>query len=206
MEIHFVLYPELQYYTVRVWCDEIFHLPLAFFFFLSNSPIESCQNFYKDFTLQIDMAFNVFFLLYFGLRVSLIPQLCHHGAACPQGPCPAGLCSCRDEARCFQGWKQTHVLICSVWKSFFLNFTFSEGHVKIFQGGETGIDVANMSLLAECLSSLKIQMYCCLKWKKRETSLKIMFIGAHLAESWGIQLWGLNRGRILVAFRGLEDL
>uniref|UniRef100_A0A2K5P756 Calcium-activated potassium channel subunit alpha-1 n=1 Tax=Cercocebus atys TaxID=9531 RepID=A0A2K5P756_CERAT len=29
---------------------------------------ESCQNFYKDFTLQIDMAFNVFFLLYFGLR------------------------------------------------------------------------------------------------------------------------------------------
>uniref|UniRef100_A0A8C0GF65 Calcium-activated potassium channel subunit alpha-1 n=1 Tax=Chelonoidis abingdonii TaxID=106734 RepID=A0A8C0GF65_CHEAB len=38
------------------------------FLFLSNSPIESCQNFYKDFTLQIDMAFNVFFLLYFGLR------------------------------------------------------------------------------------------------------------------------------------------
>lgn len=35
-----------------------------------SSPIESCQNFYKDFTLQIDMAFNVFFLLYFGLRVS----------------------------------------------------------------------------------------------------------------------------------------
>uniref|UniRef100_A0A8C7JK56 Calcium-activated potassium channel subunit alpha-1 n=1 Tax=Oncorhynchus kisutch TaxID=8019 RepID=A0A8C7JK56_ONCKI len=31
-------------------------------------PIESCQNFYKDFTLQIDMFFNVFFLLYFGLR------------------------------------------------------------------------------------------------------------------------------------------
>uniref|UniRef100_A0A4W5NHG9 BK channel n=1 Tax=Hucho hucho TaxID=62062 RepID=A0A4W5NHG9_9TELE len=29
---------------------------------------ESCQNFYKDFTLQIDMFFNVFFLLYFGLR------------------------------------------------------------------------------------------------------------------------------------------
>uniref|UniRef100_A0A669C495 Calcium-activated potassium channel subunit alpha-1 n=1 Tax=Oreochromis niloticus TaxID=8128 RepID=A0A669C495_ORENI len=38
------------------------------FLSLSNSPIESCQNFYKDFTLQIDMAFNVFFLLYFGLR------------------------------------------------------------------------------------------------------------------------------------------
>uniref|UniRef100_A0AAV2JIL8 BK channel n=1 Tax=Knipowitschia caucasica TaxID=637954 RepID=A0AAV2JIL8_KNICA len=33
-----------------------------------HGPIESCQNFYKDFTLQIDMAFNVFFLLYFGLR------------------------------------------------------------------------------------------------------------------------------------------
>uniref|UniRef100_A0AAR2KR32 Calcium-activated potassium channel subunit alpha-1 n=1 Tax=Pygocentrus nattereri TaxID=42514 RepID=A0AAR2KR32_PYGNA len=38
------------------------------FFFSPHSPIESCQNFYKDFTLQIDMAFNVFFLLYFGLR------------------------------------------------------------------------------------------------------------------------------------------
>uniref|UniRef100_A0A4W4EYJ5 Calcium-activated potassium channel subunit alpha-1 n=1 Tax=Electrophorus electricus TaxID=8005 RepID=A0A4W4EYJ5_ELEEL len=37
-------------------------------FLLSVNPIESCQNFYKDFTLQIDMAFNVFFLLYFGLR------------------------------------------------------------------------------------------------------------------------------------------
>lgn len=37
---------------------------------LSDSPIESCQNFYKNLTLQIDMAFNVFFLLYFGLRVS----------------------------------------------------------------------------------------------------------------------------------------
>uniref|UniRef100_A0A8C8HTL2 Calcium-activated potassium channel subunit alpha-1 n=1 Tax=Oncorhynchus tshawytscha TaxID=74940 RepID=A0A8C8HTL2_ONCTS len=37
-------------------------------FCLFYSPIESCQNFYKDFTLQIDMFFNVFFLLYFGLR------------------------------------------------------------------------------------------------------------------------------------------
>ncbi|XP_051897647.1 LOW QUALITY PROTEIN: calcium-activated potassium channel subunit alpha-1-like [Pristis pectinata] len=35
---------------------------------LQSNPIESCQNFYDDFTLQIDMAFNVFFLLYFGLR------------------------------------------------------------------------------------------------------------------------------------------
>uniref|UniRef100_A0A668A8D6 Calcium-activated potassium channel subunit alpha-1 n=1 Tax=Myripristis murdjan TaxID=586833 RepID=A0A668A8D6_9TELE len=40
----------------------------SLFLLLSYSPIESCQNFYKDFTLQIDMAFNVFFLLYFGLR------------------------------------------------------------------------------------------------------------------------------------------
>lgn len=39
-------------------------------FSVSNSHIESCQNFYEDFTLQIDMAFNIFFLLYFGLRVS----------------------------------------------------------------------------------------------------------------------------------------
>lgn len=43
-----------------------------FSFSFLSSPIESCQNFYKDFTLQIDMAFNVFFLLYFGLRVSLM--------------------------------------------------------------------------------------------------------------------------------------
>uniref|UniRef100_A0A8C4N0L4 Calcium-activated potassium channel subunit alpha-1 n=1 Tax=Equus asinus asinus TaxID=83772 RepID=A0A8C4N0L4_EQUAS len=41
---------------------------MILFRFLAQLPIESCQNFYKDFTLQIDMAFNVFFLLYFGLR------------------------------------------------------------------------------------------------------------------------------------------
>lgn len=43
----------------------------------SYSPIESCQNFYKDFTLQIDMAFNIFFLLYFGLRVSKAETFIH---------------------------------------------------------------------------------------------------------------------------------
>uniref|UniRef100_G3NC79 BK channel n=1 Tax=Gasterosteus aculeatus TaxID=69293 RepID=G3NC79_GASAC len=41
---------------------------LVIYFIDSSDPIESCQNFYQDFTLQIDMAFNVFFLLYFGLR------------------------------------------------------------------------------------------------------------------------------------------
>ncbi|XP_035997805.1 calcium-activated potassium channel subunit alpha-1 isoform X16 [Fundulus heteroclitus] len=41
---------------------------LVIYFIDSSDPIESCQSFYKDFTLQIDMAFNVFFLLYFGLR------------------------------------------------------------------------------------------------------------------------------------------
>lgn len=50
------------------------------------------------------MAFNVFFLLYFGLRVSLIPTTQYHdGAACTQGPCPTSVCSGRDEAPCFQG-------------------------------------------------------------------------------------------------------
>lgn len=50
----------------------VFNLCVMYFsppFSLFSSPIESCQNFYTDFTLQIDMAFNVFFLLYFGLRV-----------------------------------------------------------------------------------------------------------------------------------------
>uniref|UniRef100_A0A3Q2QZV4 BK channel n=1 Tax=Fundulus heteroclitus TaxID=8078 RepID=A0A3Q2QZV4_FUNHE len=41
---------------------------LGIYFIDSSDPIESCQHFYDDFTLQIDMAFNVFFLLYFGLR------------------------------------------------------------------------------------------------------------------------------------------
>ncbi|KAL6475801.1 hypothetical protein MHYP_G00168410 [Metynnis hypsauchen] len=41
---------------------------LVIYFIDSSDPIESCQNFDKDITLQIDMAFNVFFLLYFGLR------------------------------------------------------------------------------------------------------------------------------------------
>ena len=45
------------------------------------SEIESCQNFTKDLTLQIDMAFNVFFLLYFGLRVSVWYH--RHSSDCP---------------------------------------------------------------------------------------------------------------------------
>ncbi|XP_030885278.1 calcium-activated potassium channel subunit alpha-1-like [Leptonychotes weddellii] len=54
-----------------VWVVLVFALSigaLVIYFIDSSNPIESCQNFYKDFTLQIDMAFNVFFLLYFGLR------------------------------------------------------------------------------------------------------------------------------------------
>ncbi|MED6235425.1 Calcium-activated potassium channel subunit alpha-1, partial [Ataeniobius toweri] len=41
---------------------------LVIYFIDSSDPIEYCHIFYKDVTLQIDMAFNVFFLLYFGLR------------------------------------------------------------------------------------------------------------------------------------------
>ncbi|XP_061666066.1 calcium-activated potassium channel subunit alpha-1-like isoform X2 [Syngnathoides biaculeatus] len=41
---------------------------LVIYFIDSSDPIELCQNFYEDVTLQIDMAFNIFFLLYFGLR------------------------------------------------------------------------------------------------------------------------------------------
>ncbi|XP_076194551.1 calcium-activated potassium channel subunit alpha-1 isoform X22 [Aptenodytes patagonicus] len=60
-----------QTLTGRVLVVLVFALSigaLVIYFIDSSKPIESCQNFYKDFTLQIDMAFNVFFLLYFGLR------------------------------------------------------------------------------------------------------------------------------------------
>ncbi|XP_064170744.1 calcium-activated potassium channel subunit alpha-1a isoform X12 [Anguilla rostrata] len=60
-----------QTLTGRVLVVLVFALSigaLVIYFIDSSDPIESCQNFYKDFTLQIDMAFNVFFLLYFGLR------------------------------------------------------------------------------------------------------------------------------------------
>lgn len=100
---------------------------LLLFFSLSNSPIESCQNFYKDFTLQIDMAFNVFFLLYFGLRVSLsITAQCHSGThkPCTQGPSPSSVSHKQDEAPCFQGTQQTHILIFSLWEKPFLNSAF----------------------------------------------------------------------------------
>uniref|UniRef100_A0A8C6K2W7 Calcium-activated potassium channel subunit alpha-1 n=1 Tax=Melopsittacus undulatus TaxID=13146 RepID=A0A8C6K2W7_MELUD len=55
----------MQKLTLRV----LLQIPQFILLFnFTSGPIESCQNFYKDFTLQIDMAFNVFFLLYFGLR------------------------------------------------------------------------------------------------------------------------------------------
>ncbi|XP_038591849.1 calcium-activated potassium channel subunit alpha-1 isoform X6 [Micropterus salmoides] len=60
-----------QTLTGRVLVVLVFALSigaLVIYFIDSSDPIESCQNFYKDLTLQIDMAFNVFFLLYFGLR------------------------------------------------------------------------------------------------------------------------------------------
>ncbi|KAG8434970.1 hypothetical protein GDO86_013073 [Hymenochirus boettgeri] len=60
-----------QTLTGRVLVVTVFALSigaLMIYFIDSSNPIESCQNFYKDLTLQIDMAFNVFFLLYFGLR------------------------------------------------------------------------------------------------------------------------------------------
>ncbi|XP_048842597.1 calcium-activated potassium channel subunit alpha-1-like isoform X5 [Brienomyrus brachyistius] len=60
-----------QTLTGRVLVVLVFVLSIAaliIYFIDSSDPIESCQNFYEDFTLQIDMAFNVFFLLYFGLR------------------------------------------------------------------------------------------------------------------------------------------
>ncbi|XP_051968926.1 calcium-activated potassium channel subunit alpha-1-like isoform X1 [Xyrauchen texanus] len=60
-----------QTLTGRVLVVLVFALSigaLVIYFIDSSDPIESCQHFYKDFTLQIDMAFNVFFLLYFGLR------------------------------------------------------------------------------------------------------------------------------------------
>uniref|UniRef100_A0A1A8MHC3 Potassium large conductance calcium-activated channel, subfamily M, alpha member 1a n=1 Tax=Nothobranchius pienaari TaxID=704102 RepID=A0A1A8MHC3_9TELE len=60
-----------QTLTGRVLVVLVFALSigaLGIYFIDSSDPIESCPNFYNDFTLQIDMAFNVFFLLYFGLR------------------------------------------------------------------------------------------------------------------------------------------
>ncbi|KAM6951642.1 calcium-activated potassium channel subunit alpha-1-like isoform 3-T3 [Aplochiton taeniatus] len=60
-----------QTLTGRVLVVLVFALSigaLVIYFIDSSDPIESCQNFYQNLTLQIDMAFNVFFLLYFGLR------------------------------------------------------------------------------------------------------------------------------------------
>uniref|UniRef100_A0A8C1E2F4 Calcium-activated potassium channel subunit alpha-1 n=1 Tax=Cyprinus carpio carpio TaxID=630221 RepID=A0A8C1E2F4_CYPCA len=60
-----------QTLTGRVLVVLVFALSigaLVIYFIDSSKPIESCQQFDKDYTLQIDMAFNVFFLLYFGLR------------------------------------------------------------------------------------------------------------------------------------------
>ncbi|XP_063290296.1 calcium-activated potassium channel subunit alpha-1 isoform X7 [Pelobates fuscus] len=60
-----------QTLTGRVLVVTVFALSigaLVIYFIDSSNDIETCQHFYKDVTLQIDMAFNIFFLLYFGLR------------------------------------------------------------------------------------------------------------------------------------------
>uniref|UniRef100_A0A671L9C6 Calcium-activated potassium channel subunit alpha-1 n=1 Tax=Sinocyclocheilus anshuiensis TaxID=1608454 RepID=A0A671L9C6_9TELE len=68
-----------QTLTGRVLVVLVFALSigaLVIYFIDSSKPIESCQHFDKDYTLQIDMAFNVFFLLYFGLRLSISNKCC----------------------------------------------------------------------------------------------------------------------------------
>lgn len=64
------------------------------------------------------MAFNVFFLLYFGLRVSLSNNAQSHEGACEsgiQGKSPTNVCSHRQgEAQCFQGRQETCILIVSL--------------------------------------------------------------------------------------------
>ncbi|XP_063077795.1 calcium-activated potassium channel subunit alpha-1-like isoform X2 [Engraulis encrasicolus] len=60
-----------QTLTGRVLVVLVFALSigaLVIYFIDSSDEIESCQTFNEDLTLQIDMAFNIFFLLYFGLR------------------------------------------------------------------------------------------------------------------------------------------
>ncbi|XP_065128260.2 calcium-activated potassium channel subunit alpha-1a-like isoform X9 [Paramisgurnus dabryanus] len=60
-----------QTLTGRVLVVLVFALSigaLVIYFIDSSDAIESCHEFDKNITLQIDMAFNVFFLLYFGLR------------------------------------------------------------------------------------------------------------------------------------------
>uniref|UniRef100_A0A4W4HRR4 BK channel n=2 Tax=Electrophorus electricus TaxID=8005 RepID=A0A4W4HRR4_ELEEL len=57
--------------TGRVMVVLVFILSIAeliIYFINSSDPIESCPDFSTDFTLQVDMVFNVFFLLHFGLR------------------------------------------------------------------------------------------------------------------------------------------
>lgn len=128
LNIHFVLYPEHHHCTMlweTWWCVSF---TLCFFFFLSNSPIESCQNFYKDFTLQIDMAFNVFFLLYFGLRVSLGNTAQYHKGACKSGT-QCLLLQARWSS-VFPGRQCICVLIFSLWESPLLSTPFSEVHVN----------------------------------------------------------------------------
>lgn len=127
------------------------------FFFLSNSPIESCQNFYKDFTLQIDMAFNVFFLLYFGLRVSgNNPAWYHHGEckSCSQGPSSISVCS-RGQRKpsVLRGRSSPASRVSACGRAFSLEQHFLMYMFIVFTGGEMGIEITIMPPRANCFSS-----------------------------------------------------
>ena len=63
-----ILYIFNPYATIVFWTRRNSIGALVIYFIDSSDPIETCKNFYSDTTLQIDMAFNIFFLLYFGLR------------------------------------------------------------------------------------------------------------------------------------------
>ena len=51
-------------------CADHARLLMLFFFFYSSGDVEICVNWSESTTQQVDLAFNIFFMIYFFIRVS----------------------------------------------------------------------------------------------------------------------------------------
>ena len=138
------------------------------------------------------MAFNVFFLLYFGLRVSWSNTAqCDNGGASlvPRGHTPPASALAGRQSPVFPGETAD---LCSDFLSvrgLSSAHNFLKYMLIVFTGGEIGIRITNIPPLADFLSLPSIQTggHCSLnrtKKRKKLFDLKFVFMHPHLAQSW----------------------
>ena len=103
----------------------------------------------------------------------------------------------------FAGRQEARILIFILWESCFLRSAFPQVYVNFVPSrrNKDWNDYYTVTGLL-FLISIHARMHGCLKQEGKPSTLKIMFISAHLTESWeNSELWGLHQGGRLAELR-----